>query len=139
MTNKFTELTAFIPKIKDDAFGEWFVDKENDGTPEHPIQMPYVDYTSTVDEFVEALYKYCEAHPEFEHTRYAEILKNRGLEWKSQSMAAADVSNMDARGVIALLIGAVRAERFCDGALLEFFKNGCILRWLERLAAIDNQ
>ena len=54
-------------------------------------------------------------------------------------MKDADISSMDAKGVIALLIGAVRAERFCDGALLEFFEEGYILRWLERLAEIDNQ
>ena len=139
MTNKFAELTAFIPKIKDDAFGEWFIDRENDGTPEHPKQMPFVNYSRVVDEFIETLYRYCEAHPEFEHTHYGDTLKSIGLEWGSKSMEEADVSSMDAKGVIALLIGAVRAERFCDGALLAFFKKGCILRWLERLAEIDNQ
>jgi 3-oxoacyl-[acyl-carrier-protein] synthase III len=40
----------------------------------------------------------------------------------------ADVANMDAKTVIALLIGAVRAERFCDGALLSFLKDGSITR-----------
>ena len=139
MTNKFAELTAFIPKIKDDAFGEWFIDRENDGTPEHPKQMPFVNYSRVVDEFIETLYRYCEAHPEFEHTHYGDTLNSIGLEWGSKSMEEADVGNIDAKGVIALLIGAVRAERFCDGALLAFFKKGCILRWLERLAEIDNQ
>ena len=139
MTNKFTELTAFIPKIKDDAFGEWFIDRENDGTPEHPKQMPFVNYSRVVDEFIETLYRYCEAHPEFEHTHYGDTLNSIDLKWGSKSMEEADVSNIDAKGVIALLIGAVRAERFCDGALLAFFKKGCILRWLERLAEIDNQ
>jgi hypothetical protein len=33
----------------------------------------------------------------------------------------ADVSKSAAKCVIALLIGAVRAERFCDGALLDFY------------------
>jgi hypothetical protein len=41
--------------------------------------------------------------------------------------------------VIALLTGAVRVERFYNGALLYFFKEGCILRWLERLKEIDEQ
>ena len=33
----------------------------------------------------------------------------------------------------------IRAERFCDGVLLEFFKNGCISKWLSRLQEIDQQ
>ena len=52
-------------------------------------------------------------------------------------MEEADVSKLAAKCVIALLIGAVRAERFCDGALLSFFNSGCILRWLLRLKTID--
>ena len=34
---------------------------------------------------------------------------------------------------MALLIGAVRAEKFCDGALLDFLKQGCIRNWLLEL------
>ena len=139
MSKKYAELTAFISKIKDNTFGEWIIDRENDGTLEHPIRMPFVNYSGIVDEFIETLYQYCEAHPEFDHTHYGDTLKSIGLEWGSKSMEKADVSNVDAKGIIALLIGAVRAERFCDGALLTFFKNGCILSWLERLSEIDNQ
>jgi hypothetical protein len=36
-------------------------------------------------------------------------------------------------------MGAIRAERFCDGALLGFFKDGYILKWLKRLKDIDWQ
>lgn len=38
--SKFDILTKYIPMIQTDSFGEWVIDKENDGTPEHPIQMP---------------------------------------------------------------------------------------------------
>lgn len=139
MKNVFEELTAFIPQIKEDAFGEWIVDRKNDGTPEHPMQMPYVNYSEVVDNFIETLYQFCDRHTEFEHTQYGKTLHDYGLEWGKESMSKADVNSMNAKGVIALLIGAVRAERFCDGALLAFFESGCILRWLERLAEIDNE
>ncbi|MBQ0037329.1 MAG: hypothetical protein KBS74_01515 [Clostridiales bacterium] len=139
MSNRFSELTTYIPQIKEGALGEWFIDRENAGTPEHPKRMPFVNYSRTVDQFVDTLYEYCDKHPEFEHTRYGDTLKSHGLEWGSKAMEEADVSGMDAKGVIALLIGAVRAERFCDGALLGFFEKGCILRWLERLAEIDQR
>lgn len=52
-------------------------------------------------------------------------------------MSIADVSELDGRTVIALLVGAMRADRFSDGAFLGFCKNGSIIRWLERLKAID--
>ena len=131
--NKFSELTQFISQIKDDSFGEWIVDRENDGSPEHPIHFPYVNYSTTARNLITAIYDYGNAHPEFEHTKYGAILKDYGIE----SPEKADVSSMDAKGVFALLVGAVREERFCDGALLEYYENGCILRWLERLAEID--
>lgn len=41
-------------------------------------------------------------------------------------MSDADVSSLDAQCVMALIMGAVLAERFCDGALLGFFKDGSI-------------
>ena len=53
-------------------------------------------------------------------------------------MSGADVSDFGGRTVMALLPGAVRAERFCDGALLGFLEDGSIIRWLLRLREIDN-
>lgn len=33
----YQALTDYLPKIESDSFGEWIVDKDNDGTPENPI------------------------------------------------------------------------------------------------------
>lgn len=52
----FEELVGLIDKIKDDSIGEWIVDKENDGTLEHPMQMPFVVYSSVVRLFEQAVY-----------------------------------------------------------------------------------
>ena len=52
-------------------------------------------------------------------------------------MQKTDVSNIDGETVMALLMGAIRAERFCDGALLGFCKDGSIIKWLGRLKEID--
>jgi hypothetical protein len=52
-------------------------------------------------------------------------------------MKNADVSNLNAQCVLALIMGAVRAERFCDGVLLDFFKSSSILKWLERLKSCE--
>lgn len=40
--------------------------------------------------------------------------------------------------VVALILGVIRAERFCDGAPMGFCENGYIQRWLTRLKAIDD-
>ena len=135
--SKFESLTQYLPQLGDDIIGTWFVDHENDGTLEHPKQMPFVMYTRMVDEFVEDVYRFERSHQDFRLNRYGEILNQNGIEWDSKSMSSADVSNMDAHCVMALIMGAVRAERFCDGALLGFFKDGSIRKWLERLQEID--
>ena len=135
--SNFESLTKYLPQLGDDSIGTWFIDHENDGTMEHPIQMPFVMYTRMVDEFVEDVYRFERSHKEFKLNRYGDILNQNGIEWDSKSMSSADVSNIDARCVMALIMGAVRAERFCDGALLGFFKDGSIRKWLERLQVID--
>ena len=71
----FEELVGLIDKIKDDSIGEWIVDKENDGTLEHPMQMPFVVYSSVVRLFEQAVYGFEEEHPEFELNQYGSILE----------------------------------------------------------------
>ena len=131
--NKFENLIRYLPMMEDDNIGTWIIDRENDGTPEHPIQMPFVNYSEIVHHFIEDVYDFNENHKNFELTRYGEILEKNGLKWDSKSMSEADVSTLDGQCVMALIMGAVRAERFCDGALLGFFKDGSIKKWLERL------
>jgi len=52
-------------------------------------------------------------------------------------MPEADVSILDALCLMALIMGAVRADWLYEGALLSFFQNGCILKWFERLKSIE--
>ena len=134
--SKFTELTKYLSLMEDDNIGSWIIDRENDGTPEHPIQMPFVNYSEMVHRFIDDVYNFSDNNKDFELTRYDEILERNGLEWGSKSMHEADVSSLDAQCIMALIMGAVRAERFCDGALLGFFKGGSIRRWLERLKEV---
>lgn len=134
--SKFAELTKYLPLLENDNIGSWIIDRENDGTPEHPIQMPFVNYSEMVHRFIDDVYAFSDNNKDFELTRYGEILERNGLEWGTKSMSEADVSSLDAQCVMALIMGAVRAERFCDGALLDFFKDGSIRRWLERLKEV---
>ena len=133
----FEPLTKYLIQIQGDDIGTWIIDNKNDGTIEHPIQMPFVNYSVMVHHFIDDVYEFIETHKDLELNHYGEILNENGIDWGSQSMGNANVSALDARCVLALIVGAVRAERFCDGALLGFFKDGSITKWLKRLKEIE--
>lgn len=134
---RFEVLTKYIPRIKSDSIGEWIIDQTSDGTAEHPIRMPYINYTELVGRFIDDVYRFEENNKDLEMTRYDDILKENGLQWDVQSMENADVFNLNAKCVLALIMGAVRADRFYEGALSGFFRSGAMLRWLERLHTIE--
>ena len=52
-------------------------------------------------------------------------------------MCEKDVSTLEEKCIVALIMAAVRSERFADGALLNFFRTGTITKWLKRLQEID--
>jgi len=136
--SQFNILTNYIPMLQGDDIGEWVIDKENDGTAEHPIQMPFVNYSETVRRFIEDVYTFAEQHQEMELTRYSEILKENGIEGGMNDLVNVDTSNVNAQCVLALIMGVLRAERFCEGVILDFFTNGTIVKWLERLERLEN-
>ena len=133
----FEALTAFLPKLQNTQYGEWIIDRENDGSAEHPIHFSFVDYDQTVDDFVATVYRFMREHENLKLNRYSEILESAGIEWNADAMSNADISNLDGKTIFALILGAIRADRFCEGALLEFFENGSIAKWLSRLKEID--
>lgn len=135
----FRVLTKYIGKIESAVFsGDWVIDRKNDGSPEHPIQFPLPRFSGMICSFQKEFYQFSESHPEYQSTNYEEILKRNGLKWDGDIMRGADADTLNAGCVLALLMGAVRAEHFCDGALLEFLKDGSILKWLKRLKSIDD-
>lgn len=134
---RFEKLTKYIPLLDQTEIGNWVIDTENDGTIEHPIQFPFVAYSSLVSNFIDDVSGFVEDNPELHLNRYPDILEESGLEWSTQSMSGAIAEDLDAKVVCALIVGAVRAERFCDGALLNFFTNGSMMKWLHRLQEIE--
>lgn len=135
----YTKLTGYLSAIENDNFGEWIIDRKNKGTLENPIQMPNITYSNMVDHFIEDVYDFVSKHPEYELNRYYDILETNNIKWEKESMQNTDVSSLDGKCVVALLVGTVRAERFCDGVLLSFFKSGVIKKWLLRLKEIDEE
>lgn len=130
----FEQLTSYIDKIaSEETSGEWYGSFDQ----EQP-SFPHVIYSITMHRFVDEVLKFVDAHPEMELTRYYDILEKNGLAWDSNMMEKADVANASGQLVMALIVCAIRAERFCDGTLLGFLENGCIVKWLERLKQIDD-
>ena len=137
MMKKYSALTKYINLLKNDNAGEWICDKENDGSSERPIHVPFVSYSIAVNNLADDIYKFDKESDEIVPSKYAEIIQANGIEWGYDSMMKADASELDAQCILALLIASLRAERFCDGALLGFIKNGAGIRWLKRLQELD--
>jgi hypothetical protein len=115
--------------------------KENIGAyvetiEDDPIQFSYPIYTEVVDKLIDAIYEIESKYPEYGLRRYGEILEEHGIKWGQREMESVDVSDMDLQGVLALLMGMVRAERFCDGAIMGMLRSGAVLRWLQRIEKI---
>lgn len=137
MMKKYSALTKYINLLKNNNAGEWICDKENDGSSERPIHLPFVSYSIAVNNLADDIYKFVKESNEIVPSKYAEILNANGIEWGYDSMMQADASGLDAQCILALLIASLRAERFCDGALLGFIKSGAVTRWLKRLQELD--
>ena len=134
--SKYELLTKHIPTFERNDFGEWFVDKENDGSMEHPIQFPYVIYSKKVREFEEDVYKFIDAHPEMQLTQYSKIIEENGIDMGDVKQA--DVFNLDPVCLCAMIVANIRAERFCDGAILSSCKDGTFVKWLKCLKELDS-
>lgn len=137
MMKKYSALKKYINLLKNDNAGEWICDKENDGSSERPIHVPFVSYSIAVNNLADDIYKFAKESDEIVPSKYAEILQANGIKWGYDSMMKADASVLDAQCILALLIASLRAERFCDGALLEFIESGAVTRWLKRLQELD--
>lgn len=130
---KFDKLIGLLESVETDSAGEWIIDKKYKGLEDDPIHFPYPKYTEVVNKLIDAVYEFEHENLEYELKKYEELLKERDLEWGQRSMENADVSNMDAQGVMALLMGMVRGERFCNGTIMEMIKSGTVKKWLLRL------
>ena len=133
----YESLTKYLDEFTGTEFGTWIFDNKNDGTPEHPAQMPFLSYSTVIMHFIEDVHSFVYEYEEIGLYNYEKVLEENGIEWGMEPMVKAEVDNLDAQCIIALIFGAIRAERFCDGAILAFLKDGTIVRWLERLKTLD--
>lgn len=137
--DEFSRITKYIPLLeKTEHFGEWVVDRENDGSEAHPMHMPFFHHGDLMRNIIDEVYA-LDCEKLHIASQYSAILEANGIEWNQKSMREADASQLDARCIFALIIGAIRADRFCEGVLNCFFADGSILRWLERLKELDDE
>ena len=55
----YEDLTKLLNQLDDGPYGEWIIDKENDGSPEHPLQFPYVHFLNeVVGDLMDTVYHY---------------------------------------------------------------------------------
>ena len=90
-------------------------------------------------EFYQEFYIFVQQNPEYNLKDYQSVLEKHSLKWTEESMKSADVSNLNDQTVLALILGAHRAERFTDGVLETFIIGGYIDKWLSRLKTIDDE
>ena len=55
---KYSVLTKHINLLENDNAGEWSCDKENDGSQERPMHLPFVIYSITVKKLADDIYKF---------------------------------------------------------------------------------
>ena len=60
----YESLTSLLPKLQGAKYGDWIIDKENDGSPEHPKQLPFVAYDRVVTDLETAIYRISKKRPQ---------------------------------------------------------------------------
>ncbi len=135
----FEQLTNNIEIFaSSERFGTRRGDRVKDGRV-ISLEMPYVDYSAPVKDFITLIYKFDKTHPQFKMYDHIKTLKRNKIEWCIYDIREADVSKADARLVLALIMGTIRGEIFSAGNLLFCLENGIVTRWLERLREIDQK
>lgn len=118
----YEELTNLIPFITSDNADRWISDIDNDR------KIKWIE--SSVNEY-ERKYD----NPVFHH--YDDILVKNGISWNVESFIHMDVSKLNDKVVLALLIGSVRSKPFGDTTVETLLECGLIRKWLLRLKEID--
>ncbi len=129
----YEKLISYLPSLNEGKHAEWMSGKKNGSL------FGFVMHDRIAEGIMREVYRIVDRYPQLELNRYQEILEKNGIRWKHSEMETVDVSKWDDQGVMALLLGIIRADRFSEGVYKEFLDNGCIRRWIERLKEIEMQ
>lgn len=136
MMAKYESITKYIPLIENGNFGDWAPLKVDS---DDVTQMPYVDYSDLIMDFLQDFYAYMTASAPFLRDYQAILAKYLGAGWNIDRLPNVDVTSANEELTLALIMTVLRADRFAEGTLLHFLKNGRILAWLKHLQELDVQ
>lgn len=124
---KYQNLTRFLPYFAEgQSGGEWRGGKQADGQ----VIMPYVAYNEKIGEFIQEF-----SHSELADRDYGEKMDARGW-WDEVAMDSA-IAEMSAEDVGTCITAILRRDRFSEGTILRFIKNGILAKLLARLKELD--
>ena len=120
-----SKIIAYLPYfLEDNKFGEWSGGDKVDGV----IQMPHLEYSDKVIEFLKLLYG-TKFLVNFDWGSWDE---GRDIIGSPELIQQADLLTLR-----MLLTAIVRNDRFCNGALLSAIENGIIQEILNRLNVLS--
>lgn len=120
----YESLTKYLDSFPENNFGEWI---------SRPGYFSFVDYSPMVKDLRKDIYNFVDENPDLRN--YSTILNKHGI----VSMTDADVSTLDGKTILALLVAIDRENHFCEGALLRYLEDGYVEKWLRRLKEIDSE
>ena len=124
---KYQILTQFLPYFAEgQSGGEWRGGKQADGQ----VVMPYVAYNEKIGEFIQEF-----SRSELADRDYGEKMDARG--WWDESAMNATIAEMSAEDVGTCITAIWRRDRFSEGTISRFIKNGILAKLLARLKELD--
>ena len=145
MSKQYESLTELIPVMEKDIYGGWNMQQKGDGTPDNPYVMPHVSFTPTVYSFLSEMARIEKQHPEFDWRNYMQYLVGRGYisglsqGFPIEELQKVPIEKLTIEDVFMMYFAVQRTDRFCEGILLKFFKDGTILNWLKRVKELDTE
>ena len=137
--SKFDKIIALVEPLKQDSFGEWHGGIKKKKHEDASFQIPFVAYTQTAHNLISEIEDFVDQNPYYELKRYAKLLKERNIEFSQEAFNKVDLDKLDAPGVMAILVGLMRAERFCEGVFLDNLKSGFIIKCIRSLEEITRR
>lgn len=134
MMSRFEILTKYINILQPENKGPMILVDDYENIEQ---QRPIVKYSDELRNFIHDAYVLEENNKDLELGNYRDILIDNGIEWNTEAMKSVDVENLNMQCVLALIFGAIRTDRFFEGALNDFIEGGYVVKWLSRLNIID--
>lgn len=131
----FENLTRYLDILNDGDYGEFIPPGKDDNGV---YVLHGFQYSKDVDMLEKDVYSFAEKHPKFNHTKYSEILEENGIDLQDPSLFKNKLYNLDPKVVFIVLFSLIRAEHFCEGAIMSSLKEGKIQECLKVLRDSDN-